>query len=107
MIVDATFLRRADRDSFRALARDTGVAFSILAPRATPEQLRERILARKVLGQDASEATLDVLAQQMRTLEPLGPDEALDGKLSTDHPYSNGCPLRDILVRPALVPDTL
>ncbi|HEY5582761.1 MAG TPA: AAA family ATPase, partial [Rhodoferax sp.] len=90
VIVDATFLRRADRDSFRALARDTGVAFSILAPRATPEQLRERILARTALGQDASEATLDVLAQQMRTLEPLGPDEALE----IEHP-GTPCPVPD------------
>ena len=78
VVVDATFLRRADREAFRALARDCGVAFSILAPQATPAQLRERILTRSALGQDASEATLDVLAQQMRTMEPLGPDEALE-----------------------------
>lgn len=76
VVVDATFLRRTDRDAFRALARECHVAFSILAPQATPKQLRERILARAAQGQDASEATLDVLAQQMRTLEPLGPDEA-------------------------------
>ncbi|MFZ3084793.1 AAA family ATPase [Rhodoferax ferrireducens] len=87
VIVDATFLRRADREAFRALARDCGVAFSILAPRATPEQLRERILARTALRQDASEATLDVLAQQMRTLEPLGPDEVLE----IEHP-GTPCP---------------
>ncbi|NDP37368.1 MAG: AAA family ATPase [Rhodoferax sp.] len=78
VIVDATFPHRSDRDAFRALARECDVAFSILAPQATPAQLRERILARHALGQDASEATLDVLAQQMRTLEPLGPDEALE-----------------------------
>ena len=73
--VDATFLRRADRDSFRALAGETGATFAILAPQATPEQLRERILARRRVGRDASEATLDVLEQQMREIEPLGPDE--------------------------------
>lgn len=75
VIVDATFLKRADRDAFRALARDTGVAFSILAPQATPAQLRERILARSALERDASEATLDVLAQQMQVIEPLAADE--------------------------------
>ncbi|MFZ4480063.1 MAG: AAA family ATPase [Rhodoferax sp.] len=75
VVVDATFLRRADRDSFRALARQAGVAFEILAPQATPEQLRERIQARNALGQDASEATLEVLAQQMLRLEPLQADE--------------------------------
>ncbi|MDD2883038.1 MAG: AAA family ATPase [Rhodoferax sp.] len=75
VIVDAAFLRRADRDSFRTLAREAGAAFSILAPQASPEQLRERILARQALGADASEATLDVLAQQMKTLQPLTKDE--------------------------------
>jgi hypothetical protein len=75
VIVDAAFLKRADRDAFRALARQAGATFSILAPQATSAQLRERILARRALGRDASEATLDVLAQQMRVMEPLGPDE--------------------------------
>lgn len=75
VIVDAAFLKRADRDAFRALAADAGAAFEILAPQATPGQLRERILARSALGLDASEATLDVLAQQLRTIEPLQADE--------------------------------
>lgn len=75
VIVDATFLKRAERDAFRALALERGVAFSILAPPATPAQLRQRIVARAALGHDASEATLAVLAQQMQVLEPLAPDE--------------------------------
>lgn len=75
VIVDATFLKRAERESFRTLARETGAAFGILAPPATPAQLRERIQARAALGRDASEATLDVLAQQMQGLEPLAADE--------------------------------
>jgi len=75
VIVDATFLKRADRVAFRALARDVGAPFSILAPQATPAQLRERIRARSALGHDASEATLEVLAQQMQTIEPLAADE--------------------------------
>jgi hypothetical protein len=75
VVVDAAFLKRADRDAFRALAQQLGASFSILAPQATPEQLRQRILARSAAGQDASEATLAVLAQQMKTMEPLAPDE--------------------------------
>lgn len=82
VIVDAAFLGRAERVSFRALAHEAGAAFSILAPRATPDQLRERIQARQTLGRDASEATLDVLAQQMKALEPLAPDEPLWPKLA-------------------------
>lgn len=75
VIVDATFLKRADRDRFAALARQVGADFAILAPQATPAQLRERILARSAQGRDASEATLEVLAQQMRVVEPLQADE--------------------------------
>ena len=75
VVVDAAFLKRADRDAFSVLARQIGAAFSILAPRASPEQLRQRILARSAAGQDASEANLAVLAQQMQVSEPLGPDE--------------------------------
>ena len=74
-IVDAAFLKRADRAAFQALAAEAGVAFGILAPQATPAQLSQRILARQALGRDASEATLEVLAQQMRALEPLTADE--------------------------------
>jgi aminoglycoside phosphotransferase family enzyme/predicted kinase len=75
VIVDATFLKRADRDLFRALAAHHTAAFSILAPQATVEQLRERILARQTQRKDASEATLDVLTRQLRAIEPLGPQE--------------------------------
>jgi aminoglycoside phosphotransferase family enzyme/predicted kinase len=75
VIVDATFLKRADRDAFRVLARETGAAFNILAPHAPTEVLRDRILARNALQRDASEATLEVLEHQLQTLEPLGQDE--------------------------------
>lgn len=76
VIVDAAFLKRAERADFRALAGELGLAFGILAPQATPAQLRQRIQVRSALGQDASEATLAVLAQQMAVIEPLTPDEA-------------------------------
>jgi hypothetical protein len=77
VIVDAAFLRRAERDSFRALAAQAGVDFCILAPQATAEQLAARIQARRALGQDASEATLAVLERQMTVLEPLDEVEQL------------------------------
>lgn len=77
VIVDATFLKRAERAAFLKLAQDNGAAFSIMAPVATHAQLRERILARSALGSDASEATLQVLERQMQAIEPLAPDEGL------------------------------
>ena len=75
VIVDAAFLQRAERDAFHTLANELGLPFQILAPQASPAQLRERILARQAQGRDASEATLAVLERQLRTLEPLGADE--------------------------------
>ena len=75
VIVDATFLKRSERDAFRVLAKDLGLPFEILAPQASADQLRQRIQARSGMGQDASEATLEVLDRQMRTIEALGADE--------------------------------
>jgi len=75
VLVDATFLKRADRDVFRDLAAQQNASFVILAPQARPEQLRARILARNAQGTDASEATLAVLAQQLHEVEPLASDE--------------------------------
>ncbi len=75
VIVDAAFLKRAERASFHALASDIGARFGILAPQAAPAVLRQRIQARHALGRDASEATVEVLEQQMRWIEPLDADE--------------------------------
>ena len=75
VVVDAAFLRRAERQAFRALAQDCGAGFRILAPEASPETLRERITARQALGRDASEATLSVLDKQLAWIEPLDADE--------------------------------
>ena len=75
MVVDATFLARADRDALRALAREAGVPFAIAACDAPEGVLRERILARGRAAAEASEATLEVLARQLATQEPLAPVE--------------------------------
>ena len=72
VIVDAAFLKRAERNDFRALASRLGVPFAILAPVAPPDELARRIASRQ---NDASEATLAVLAQQLQWFEPLGADE--------------------------------
>ena len=71
VIVDAAFLKRAERDSFAALAAELGVGFKILATGAPPEELRRRLLAR---SGDASEATAAILDRQLEWFEPL--DEA-------------------------------
>jgi aminoglycoside phosphotransferase family enzyme/predicted kinase len=72
VIVDAAFLKRAERDSFGALAAELGCGFGILATEAAPEELRRRLLAR---SGDASEATVDVLDRQLEWFEPLSAAE--------------------------------
>lgn len=87
VIVDASFLKRADRDAFRSLARELDIGFAMLAPAANAEDLRRRVLARQALGRDASEATLEVLELQLRHMEPLGADEMRDlRRVSTTAP---------------------
>ncbi len=75
VIVDAAFLQRSQRDAFRTLAKRAGVPFFIVAPQATPAQLRARVRGRLATGRDASEATLAVLRRQLAEIEPLRADE--------------------------------
>jgi hypothetical protein len=72
VIVDAAFLRRAERDDFRRLAGNRGLPFGILACAAPADVLERRLAARRG---DASEADASVLAAQRQWLEPLGVDE--------------------------------
>ena len=70
-LVDATFLRRAERLDFRQVAAVNGARFAILDCTAPPDELRRRIKARARKGRDASEADLGVLERQLVTAEPL------------------------------------
>ena len=75
VLVDAAFLRRHEREAFAQLAQAQGCPFGILAPQAPVDLLRQRIAQRQARGGDPSEATLEVLENQLRWIEPLGPDE--------------------------------
>lgn len=72
VIVDAAFLKRAERDPFRALAKRLGATWHLIAPQATPAELARRIAQR---SNDASEATVAVLEQQLQVFESPGADE--------------------------------
>lgn len=74
VIVDAAFLKRAERAGFRALAHREGSAFHLIAPQASREELARRILARR---NDASEATVAIMEQQLRWFESPDQDEAV------------------------------
>lgn len=72
VIVDAAFLRRGERDRFQALARSLGLPFGVLHCHCSPELMRSRIEARQARGDDASEATPEVLQSQLKG--PSGPE---------------------------------
>jgi len=74
-LVDAAFLQRAQREAFRALARSLAVPFRIACFTAPVEVLRARVAARQRQGGDASDAGLAVLERQLRSIEPLTPEE--------------------------------
>jgi len=75
VIVDAAFLKRAERKEFQTLATQQDAELHILAPQASHAELRARIVARLKNEHDASEATLAVLEQQIAVVEPLDADE--------------------------------
>jgi predicted kinase len=75
VVIDATFLKRAQRDAFRHLAAQLNVPCTILEFRAHEETLRRRVARRSAQADDASEANLAVLHGQLATLEPLTAEE--------------------------------
>ena len=76
VIVDAAFLQRWQRESFRSLAAELGVPFAIIHFAAAADCLRTRVARRHAAGTDASDADLAVLEHQLSTHEPLQTDEA-------------------------------
>jgi aminoglycoside phosphotransferase family enzyme/predicted kinase len=75
VIIDATFLKRHDRDRFHDLAKQAGVAFAILDCQADESTLRQRIADRLARNDDASDADLKVLDCQLRGQQPLTESE--------------------------------
>jgi uncharacterized protein len=75
VILDATFLRRAERDAARQMASRLGRPCRILDFDVDVQVLRQRLRERAARGRDASDADESVLELQMRRAEPLQPDE--------------------------------
>ncbi|MFW2403739.1 MAG: AAA family ATPase [Gammaproteobacteria bacterium] len=75
VIADATFLRRADREAFEAVAAGTGAELTFLHCEADRKVLDARVRDRQAANSDASEADSAVLRQQIAEREPLIPEE--------------------------------
>jgi aminoglycoside phosphotransferase family enzyme/predicted kinase len=74
-IVDAAFLKRAERERFRALADSLQAKFAIVTCRADEALLRERLTRRAQEARDASEADAKIMALQREWAEPLTEEE--------------------------------
>jgi uncharacterized protein len=91
VIVDAACLRRRERARLRDLARARQLPFVLLSITAPREVLESRLLRRAAAGGDPSEATVEVLAQQLRLAEPLTRDELAEALLvDTSKPLDAG-----------------
>ncbi len=75
VLVDATFLKHAQRAAFAELATTLGVPFAILAFDAPVATLRARVRQRAEAGADASEADVAVLETQLSAREPFEAEE--------------------------------
>jgi uncharacterized protein len=76
VIVDAAFLKIEHRKLFENLAHELGVPFLVFDTQASEATLKIRVQSRALLGQDPSDAGLDVLAHQLAEHDPLSSDEA-------------------------------
>jgi len=70
VVVDATFLERAQRQTFIRLAQERHVSIVILDVWAPDKVLAERIASRVKEQTDASDATIGVMEQQKAKVEP-------------------------------------
>ncbi len=75
VVVDATFLRHHQRELFRRLAEELDCGWLIVDVFAPQELLVERLERRFREGQDASDATVDIMEHQQETEEPIRSNE--------------------------------
>ena len=75
VIVDATFLKKLQRDRLRCLAEQLSVPLVILDFQVAEAELRRRIQQRDTEGVDISEANMTVLGFQLAEQQPLSEEE--------------------------------
>lgn len=75
VIIDATFLKQSHRNYFKELAQSLNAPFHILDCTIPIDVARERLIQRQKNAFDPSEATLEILDQQIRNHDPLDDTE--------------------------------
>lgn len=102
VVVDAAFLRRADRAAFADLAARTGCGFHILHTDAPAPVLAQRITRRARGAGDPSEATVEVLHRQLASREMLsGPELQYSFEIDTTRTVDIGAIVARMRVRDA------
>jgi len=78
-IVDAAFLKRAQRKPFQALAKSLNYPVVVLHTLANQDTLMQRILQRRSESNNVSDATLEVLESQISEFErPARPENIIE-----------------------------
>ncbi len=91
VIIDAANLKRGQRELFSIVSKDLDIPFIILSYTASEETLKTRVDQRARRGRDISDATVEVLEQQLNMQEPLTPDErSFSIEIDTEQPVDPG-----------------
>lgn len=85
VVVDATFLERADRDLLRAVARRLRTRCAIVSCQEDEATLRDRVRDRRLAGTDVSDANEDVITRQLRHSTPLSIAECHNVVMARTH----------------------
>ena len=100
VIIDATYLKREQRDAAASVAESTGVPYLIIDCDAPDAVIEGWLAHRQAQGTDPSDATLDVVHAQRASREPLGADEVQRSKrIETNNSKSLDTLIEDIRQR--------
>ncbi|MGV8917776.1 MAG: AAA family ATPase [Pseudomonas sp.] len=80
VVVDATYLKREQRDAAASVAEASGAPFLILDCDAPKAVIAQWLAQRQAENVDPSDATMDVIEAQQASREALGADEILRSK---------------------------
>lgn len=75
VILDAAYLKQTERTKAKLVAEEVGVPFLIIECEASLEVIKENLLMRTQKGNDPSDATLEVVKNQLQWREPITDDE--------------------------------
>lgn len=88
IIVDATFRRRADRETFRQLAGHHGACFHLFHAICPEETIRQRLEAREKRSDEVSDGRWDIYLRQKGEFEVPPDDEAGTIRVDTSKPVT-------------------